>query len=132
MRALVDAGVLIQVLSPDHNRRSVATTLMDERPYVTTTTLHLVTQALLDKTDLSPLDVLEFVKVLRLKAEILREPPSVLESSLTIVKETGLSLNSAHIVAAAMHCGCKRVFSVTGAPPLKVALVTVTDPFFAP
>jgi predicted nucleic acid-binding protein len=107
----IDTNVLLYLLSEDSGKADVAEALLNQGGIVSVQVLSEFTSVCARKLKMSYADIREILATIRVVLDVRDITPAIHAAVLDIAEQYGYSFYDSMILAAALHAGCRRVYT---------------------
>jgi predicted nucleic acid-binding protein len=107
----IDTNVLLYLLSEDSGKADVAEALLNQGGIISVQVLSEFTSVCARKLKMSYADIREILATIRVVLDVRDLTPAIHEDALVIAERYGYSFYDSMILAAALHAGCRRVYT---------------------
>jgi len=107
----IDTNVLLYLLSVDSGKADVAEALLNQGGIISVQVLSEFTSVCARKLKMIYADIREILATIRLVLDVRDITPAIHEAALDIAERYGYSIYDSMILAAALHAGCRRVYT---------------------
>jgi predicted nucleic acid-binding protein len=107
----IDTNVLLYLLSEDSGKADVAEALLNQGGIISVQVLSEFTSVCARKLKMSYADIREILATIRVVLDVRDITPAIHAAVLDIAEQYGYSFYDSMILAAALHAGCRRVYT---------------------
>ena len=107
----IDTNVLLYLLSEDSGKADVAEALLSQGGIISVQVLSEFTSVCARKLKMSYADIREILATIRVVLDVRDITPATHEAALDVAERYGYSFYDSMILAAALHAGCRRVYT---------------------